>query len=497
MGYIGNAPYNGIVNEGNIADNAVTTPKIAPDTVVAADIAPGAVGTSELANDAVTTEKIAAGAVIEADIANNAVTTNKIANSSVTVAKISATGTPSSSTYLRGDGVWGELSSEPTATGSFLMSAKQSAPSGYLNTNAAHSKTTYAGLLAVVGGTLKNSQVTGDFVNYVYDNTVSLVRGMANNGNTWIVVGSAGSILRSTNNGSSFTSVTSGTASTLNGVWYGGGRWVAVGSSGTVCYSTDDGATWTATTATYPISGSASTLENARYGNSVWVAVGSAGKCIRSTDGVTWTEVEDSTSGTITGLAFGEGVFVYGDDDGDIYTSTDGITRTLRVDGWGIASTDNVEEISYINGKFIAVGTNSRIIVSNDGITWGSAYQIDSTNNPLIRSITYNPDAGLYIAYGYNFSDQPIYAYLSQDLTNWLGRYSVGSYSNSTFRSAFANGVWVNSYYYLVDANPTYGYGISTITINDITSFNMEDDFYVGAPTSVSSDNWGKWYIKY
>lgn len=58
MGYVGNAPYQGVVNEGNIADNAVTTPKIAPDTVVAADIAPGAVGSSEIADTAVTNAKI-------------------------------------------------------------------------------------------------------------------------------------------------------------------------------------------------------------------------------------------------------------------------------------------------------------------------------------------------------------------------------------------------------------------------------------------------------
>lgn len=93
MGYVGNAPYNGIVNEGNIADNAVTTSKIAPDTVVAADIAAGAVGTSELANDAVTTEKIA--------------------DDAIGLAELSATGTPSASTYLRGDNSWAAV---PAAT---------------------------------------------------------------------------------------------------------------------------------------------------------------------------------------------------------------------------------------------------------------------------------------------------------------------------------------------------------------------------------------------
>lgn len=39
-------------------------------------------------------------------IANNAITTNKIADNAVTLAKISATGTKDNTTYLRGDGAW-------------------------------------------------------------------------------------------------------------------------------------------------------------------------------------------------------------------------------------------------------------------------------------------------------------------------------------------------------------------------------------------------------
>ena len=50
----------------------------------------GVVNAAALAADAVTTDKIL----------NNSVTTDKILNNSVTVGKISATGTPSSSTYL-------------------------------------------------------------------------------------------------------------------------------------------------------------------------------------------------------------------------------------------------------------------------------------------------------------------------------------------------------------------------------------------------------------
>jgi hypothetical protein len=57
-------------------------------------------------------------------IAANAIGTTQIANSTVTVAKISATGTPSSSTYLRGDGAWA------TAGGGFTPVVVNFASSG-------------------------------------------------------------------------------------------------------------------------------------------------------------------------------------------------------------------------------------------------------------------------------------------------------------------------------------------------------------------------------
>jgi len=46
-----------------------------------------------------------------ADILDSSITTAKIANGAVTIADLSATGTPSSSTFLRGDNTWGSVSS--------------------------------------------------------------------------------------------------------------------------------------------------------------------------------------------------------------------------------------------------------------------------------------------------------------------------------------------------------------------------------------------------
>ena len=71
----------------------------------------GTVGTAQLQDGAVITQDIADSAVTTAKIANSAVTTAKIADANVTIAKLSATGTPSSTTYLRGDNTWATVSS--------------------------------------------------------------------------------------------------------------------------------------------------------------------------------------------------------------------------------------------------------------------------------------------------------------------------------------------------------------------------------------------------
>jgi len=52
-----------------------------------------------------------ANVVATANIVDDAVTTVKILDANVTIAKLSATGTASSSTYLRGDNAWSAVSS--------------------------------------------------------------------------------------------------------------------------------------------------------------------------------------------------------------------------------------------------------------------------------------------------------------------------------------------------------------------------------------------------
>lgn len=107
---------NSTITATQLADGAVTSAKILDATIVAGDLASnsvtsakitdGTIVADDLASNAVTTAKITDANVTTAKIADSNITTAKIADANVTIAKISATGTASSSTYLRGDGSW-------------------------------------------------------------------------------------------------------------------------------------------------------------------------------------------------------------------------------------------------------------------------------------------------------------------------------------------------------------------------------------------------------
>jgi len=67
---------------------------------------------SAVAANSISTTQIANSAVTSAKIADGTISANDLASSAVTMAKISASGTASSSTFLRGDGAW----ATPTAS---------------------------------------------------------------------------------------------------------------------------------------------------------------------------------------------------------------------------------------------------------------------------------------------------------------------------------------------------------------------------------------------
>jgi hypothetical protein len=96
----------GAITATKLAAAAVTTVKLDDEAVTNAKLADVAVSTAKLASAAVTTAKVADGAVTTIKLADNAVTNAKVADDAIGIAELSATGTPSASTYLRGDNTW-------------------------------------------------------------------------------------------------------------------------------------------------------------------------------------------------------------------------------------------------------------------------------------------------------------------------------------------------------------------------------------------------------
>ncbi|GAB6118866.1 beta strand repeat-containing protein [Dysgonomonas termitidis] len=88
------APANS--NATTIANNAVTSAKIADGAVATVDLANNAVTTAKLADNSVTSVKIVDGAVANADLANNAVNSAKIQDGTVALADLAANSVNSS-----------------------------------------------------------------------------------------------------------------------------------------------------------------------------------------------------------------------------------------------------------------------------------------------------------------------------------------------------------------------------------------------------------------
>jgi hypothetical protein len=123
-----------------------------------------------------------------------------------------------------------------------------------------------------------------------------------------------------------------------------------------------------------------------------------------------WTRVADTTFGTsddINAIAYGGGRWVAGGEGGKMAYSTDnGVTWTAVADStiWnvgtsstGVILTASIQDIAYVNNRFVAVGGGGRMAYSSDGVSWTAGAE-----NVLGTSIYGTGNSITAIAYGNN-----------------------------------------------------------------------------------------------
>jgi hypothetical protein len=224
------------------------------------------------------------------------------------------------------------------------------------------------------------------------------------NGTNFVVVGTAGAVVTSTD-GITWTSRASAVVTTpLRGVGYGRGMFVAVGDSGVIVTSSDNGTNWAVQSS--PL---ANKLKGIAYGADTFVATGDAGVVLTSPDGTNWTFQTSGASVSLS-VAYNAGTFVAVGASGVILTSVDNGTN------WAAQSsgqTTDLSGITYGANTFVAVGARNKVLSSPDGTNWTLRTTAGGSSSPSLIGVAYG--SGSFVVAGSGTS--PILS--SPDGINW------------------------------------------------------------------------------
>jgi photosystem II stability/assembly factor-like uncharacterized protein len=201
----------------------------------------------------------------------------------------------------------------------------------------------------------------------------------------WVIVGDAGTILVSTNDGGTWTQKTCPIpAANLYGVSYASGRWTAVGvnaAAGVIIYSTDSGDSWSFVATNAGVAGNLCVA----YGNGYWLVGGLGGQLLRSPDGVTWDVRSYGSAQPIYDLAYGEGKWIAGALRTIRQSTNDGTTWVEAAIDLGAVNT-NIRTVEFIAGMWLAGGAYGYIGTSDDAITW-TTRTLPGVFNTTVNSI--------------------------------------------------------------------------------------------------------------
>lgn len=148
----------------------------------------------------------------------------------------------------------------------------------------------------------------------------------------------------------------------LAGIVYGNGVYVAVGRPGVIASSTD-GSNWTTAPpipSTVEPHITAATMSAVTWDGKRFIAVGPDRVSATSTDGLTWTAGTTGLPAATVAAANGR---IVAADRGAAMSSIDGLHWRTRV--WSDTRTTGASSVTYAQGRFIGVGPNSVIAVSD------------------------------------------------------------------------------------------------------------------------------------
>ncbi len=180
------------------------------------------------------------------------------------------------------------------------------------------------------------------------------------------ITGANGTILGTTNGGSSWYSIPSGSSSSLNGMVYYSNVNLIVGSNGTILKSTNSGGTgWFSVPSGVNVN--LNSISRMLPGN--YISVGDNGTIVISVnDGNTWSPVSSGTSINLKSVsAIGNYVWVCGNNGKILYSSNSGSGWTTQTSG----TANNLNFIKMLNlTTGWIVGSNGTIFKTTDGLTW-------------------------------------------------------------------------------------------------------------------------------
>jgi photosystem II stability/assembly factor-like uncharacterized protein len=226
-------------------------------------------------------------------------------------------------------------------------------------------------------------------------------RGIAYGNGNYVVTTWDNGIIVSNDNGSSWGYAT-GAIHYLYNIEYNNNTFIGLlGPSGGI-KSIDGGVTW------YIVNTGGYNVTDIAYGNDKWIGVSfssSGGTILNSNDnGDNWESSNSPTPNELNAISYGNGKFVAVGKNGATITSTDGISWQIVSSGFA----GHLIDVCYGNGIFISISGTGDVLTSVDGITW--QLQSNSINSNVNRLRFYQ---GIFIANGHNG------IYLSNNGVTW------------------------------------------------------------------------------